>query len=218
MSYQEAVQALIDEGSLPASAKAILEKDSDNLSALDNILATNAWGDGRDYKLTKTKMPESVTDGLMSYPFEATEFAVDLLGVFTYPYIKNMAVTEDTVGMSRYDFYKMGDEYYEMMPDRYRDLYKKTDKLIANDMTQQADNILAKLSDKLGINIISENGELTEQGKDIYSVIYPDVAKFLLVSSLAPQIKPVYKLGHTYCGNVDIHNSPHLSLLLSKSE
>lgn len=193
LSYQEAVKALIDEGSLPASAKAILEKDADNLSALDNILATNAWGDGRDYKLTKTKMPESVTDGLMSYPFEATEFAVDLLGVFTYPYIKNMAVTEDTVGMSRYDFYKMGDEYYEMMPDRYRDLYKKSDNLIANDMTQQADNILAKLSEKLGINIISENGELTEQGKDIYSVIYPDIAKFLLVSSLAPKIKPVYK-------------------------
>ena len=195
LSYQEAVKALIDEGSLPASAKAILEKDSDNLSALDNILTTNAWGDGREYKLTKTKMPESVTDGLMSYPFEATEFAVDLLGVFTYPYIKNMAVTEDTVGMSRYDFYKMGDEYYDMMPDRYRDLYKKSDKLIANDMTQQADNILSKLSEKLGINIISKNGELTEQGKDIYSVIYPDIAKFLLVSSLAPKIKPVYKDG-----------------------
>ena len=203
LTYQEAVKALIDEGKLPESAKAILEKDSDNLSALDNILAANAWGDGRDYKLTETKVPESVTDGLMSYPFEATEFAVDLLGVFTYPYIKNMAVTEDTVGMSRYDFYKMGDEYYEMMPDRYRDLYKKSDNLIANDMTQQADNILSKLSEKLGIDIISEKGELTQQGKDIYSVIYPDIAKFLLVSALAPEIKPNYEENNIFSYNVE---------------
>ncbi len=203
LTYQEAVKALIDEGKLPESAKAILEKGSDNLSALDNILTANAWGDGRDYKLTETKVPESVTDGLMSYPFEATEFAVDLLGVFTYPYIKNMAVTEDTVGMSRYDFYKMGNEYYDMLPDRYRDLYKKTDNLIANDMTQQADKILSKISEKLGIDIISENGELTQQGKDIYSVIYPDIAKFLLVSSLAPEIKPNYKENNIFSYNVD---------------
>ena len=192
VSYQEAVKSLIDEGKLPESAKTILEKDNNNLSALDNILAKNVWGDGRDYKLTNTKMPETVTDGMMAFPLESIEFATDLLGVFAYPYIKNLAVSEDTVGLSRYDFYKMGDKYYEMMPERYRELYKKTDNVIANDMTKQAVNILNKLSEKTGIKFSTENGELTQEGKELYSVIYPDIAKFLVISALAPKIKPDY--------------------------
>ena len=219
LTYHQAVESLIKEGKLPDTAEAILEKDSENLSPLDNILAVNMWGDGRDYKLTATKMPENVADGMMSYPFESIEFSPDLVSVFSYPYIKNLAVSEDTVGKSRYDFYKMGDKYYEMMPDRYRDLYKKSDKFIAQDMTNQAESILHKLSQKLGKQLVLENGKLTEEGKEIYSLIYPDIAKFLIVSSLNPQIKPDYKNTKMLEYNVsDLKNISFNSLNLQYEE
>lgn len=190
-SYESAIQALITEKKLPKSADVILEKEG-GVSALDNILAKDIFSDGRNYNLKPVKMPQTITDGMMSYPLDAIEFSPDLVRIFTYPYIKNMAVTEETIGKTRYDMYKMGDEYYNEMPEKYRAAYKKMDSLIANDYSNQAIDILKKLEEKLNKKFVDENNELTTEGKEIYSLVASDIVKFLTVTALAPKLQPIY--------------------------
>lgn len=189
MTYENAVKALIEEGKLPDGAKVITEKEPGKTSALDNLLTISPVNGNRKYKLKPVKMPENITDGVMSYPFDAIEFSPDLMSVFAYPFIKNIAVTKDTVGKSRFEMFKMGDDYYSQMPERYRELYKKTDDLLAKDMTDAAKSLMQSLEAKIG-KALFDGDELTQQGKEIYSVLAPDITKFLMVSSLAPQIKP----------------------------
>ena len=189
IDYKQAIQSLIDEGTLPKTAAKVLE-ETNGVSALDNILDTDLWGEDRNYKLKETKMPENITDGLMSFPMESIEFSPDLTTVFTYPFIKNLAVSEETVGKSRYEMYQAGDEYYSQIPERYRDVYKKAENLLANEMTNKANEIMHNLSEVMGKNLIDSDNNLTQEGKEIYSLIAPDIAKFLIVSALAPKIKP----------------------------
>lgn len=189
LNYKQAIQTLIEEGALPQTASKILE-ETDGVSALDNILETDLWGEGRNYKLKETKMPENITDGLMAFPMDAIEFSPDLISVFTYPFVKNLAVNEETVGKSRYEMYQMGDDYYSQMPERYREIYKKADNLFVNEMTNKANEIMHNLSAEMGKNLIDADNNLTSEGKDIYSLIASDIAKFLIVSSLAPDVKP----------------------------
>ena len=189
IDYKQAIELLINEGALPQTATKVLE-ETDGVSPLDNILEIDLWGNGRNYKLKETKMPENITDGLMSFPMESIEFSPDLTTVFTYPFIKNLAVSEGTVGKSRYEMYQMGDEYYSQMPERYREIYKKADSLFVNEMTNKANEIMQDLSEIMGKNLIDTDNNLTQEGKEIYSLIAPDIAKYLIVTALAPEIKP----------------------------
>lgn len=191
MNYKQAIEALVKEKKLPESAKLILEEE-DGVSSLDNILTEDIFGTGRNYKLKEVKRPENITDGMMSYPLEAIEFSPDLVSVFAYPYIKNLAVTEDTIGLSRYDMYKMGDEYYDQVPEKYRETYKKMDSLLANEYSNFAVTILENLEEKLDRKLLDENKNLTTEGEEIYSLIASDIVKFLTVSALAPKIEPQY--------------------------
>lgn len=37
--------------------------------------------------------------------------------------------------------------------------------------------------------MLDSKGELTQEGKEIYALIAPDIAKFLVISALAPKIQ-----------------------------
>lgn len=189
-SYEQAVNKLIKDGKISKEAKVITEKENEHsASALDNILTISPITDKRKYNLKPVKMPENITDGLMSYPLDAIEFSPDLVSIFAYPFIKNLAVSEDTIGKSRYDMFKMGDDYYNKMPSEYRNTYKEMDTLLSGDMTKQAMSIMEDLQKSANLNLIN-NGELTQEGKEVYSLVASDIVKFLVVSSLAPDIKP----------------------------
>lgn len=188
---KDIVQDLFDENLIPQSAQSILLEEN-GVSALDNILQKDLWSDERNYKLTNTKSPQTIVDGMMSYPFDAIEFSPDLTTVFTYPFIKNLAVTESSVGLSRFEMFNLGDKYYNKIPERYRELYKKTDSLIAGVMSNKAESILTKLEEKLDKKLFDNNKNLTAEGKEIYSLIFSDIAKFITVTSLAPDITPNY--------------------------
>ncbi len=188
-SFKSAVEQLVAEGKLHKGAKDVFKaEENGGVSPLQNLLTISQITGNRKYKLKQTTMPQNVTDGLMSFPLDAIEFSPDLMGVLAYPYIKNMAVSADTIGMTRYQTFQMGNDYYDMIPTEYRNLYQKMDLIYANDMTDKAMDILGKVAEKTG-KVLFENGELTQEGKEIYSVISPDVAKFLFVSAIAPQVQ-----------------------------
>ncbi len=191
--YKTAIENLVEKKKLPQAAKLALEGEAGN-TPLDNILKIKQNGE-RVYSLKKTAKPESITEGLMAYPMDAIEYSNDLTSILAYPWLKNFAVNEETVGMSRYEMYKMGDDYYSQMPSKYQALYKKMDKFIAEDMTQKASEILKNAGEIAGIEMVDSHGNLTNEGMEAYSIIAPDVAKFLYVSALTPQIRPEYKDG-----------------------
>lgn len=203
--YKEAVKTLIEENKLPKTAEAVLEgKEGD--TALDNILKFNETGK-RNYILKPTNMPENITEGLMSYPLDAIEFSPDLSSVLAYPYLRSYAVSEDTLGKSRYELFSDGKEkywdkktFYDKMPEKYQKVYKKMDTFIAgskdsksNSMTDYTIELLKDVGKKAGYDIVNSDGTLTEDGKDFYSLVAPDIAKFIYVSSINPDIKPEYK-------------------------
>ncbi len=187
-AYKAAIESLINENKLPEGAKELLEKEDGKASPLENILSYSPVSGKRKYQLKPVVMAENITDGIMSYPFDAIEFSPDLAGVLAYPFIKNLAVTEDTIGMSRYEMYQMGDEYYNKMPERYRKIYKETDNLLANEMTDAAVSILKSVEKETGRSFFCGD-ELNQEGKEIYTLLASDITKFLIVSSLAPEIK-----------------------------
>ena len=60
-------------------------------------------------------------------------------------------------------------------------------------MTSKAKEILRTLEDKTGKTLF-DGDDLTDLGKEFYSFVANDIAKFLVVSSLAPKIKPMNNL------------------------
>ena len=189
-TYEEAIKQLIKEEKLPKTTELIFEKTNGE-SPLDNILTIRRNGE-RNYQLTKVERPESITDGLMSYPLEGIEFSADLTSILAYPYIKNYAVSDETIGKSRYEMYKDRNTFYKELPSRYVETYKKMDDFIAHDMTDKAISILKSAGERAEFEIVNENGELTEDGKEFYALIAPDLAKFLYISSIAPNVHPKF--------------------------
>lgn len=126
----------------------------------------------------------------MAFPMDAIEYSNDLTSVLAYPWLKNFAVDEKTVGKSRFELYKMGDEFYSKMPAKYRELYQQTDKFIAEEMTKKAAEIFKAAGNRAGIDMVDSHGNLTDDGREAYSIVAADIAKFLYVSALTPEIKP----------------------------
>ncbi len=190
MTYERAVDTLVKEGKLPKGALAVLNEGENNASPLANILSLNTITGGRKYYLKSPNLFETLTEGVMSYPFDAIEFSPDLMSVLAYPYIKNLAVSSDTVGKSRYEMYLMNDKYYDKLPEKYRDVYKKTDLLLAGKVTDKVKQIINKLQDATDKSLY-DNKDLSQEGKEIYSLLANDITKFLIVSALAPDIQPL---------------------------
>ena len=198
--YKTAISNLIKENKLPKAAESAILGDDGN-TPLDNILKLKSSGE-REYSLKKVSIPDSITEGLMAFPMDAIEYSNDLTSVLAYPWLKNFAVDKDTVGMSRFELYQMGDDFYSKMPAKYRELYKQTDKFIAEDMTKKATEILKTAGERAGIDLVDEHGNLTADGVEAYSIVAPDIAKFLYVTALTPAIMPKYKDGRlTYDTN-----------------
>ena len=143
------------------------------------------------YSLKTAPVAQSVAEGLMSYPLDAIEFNSGMSGILGSPFLKKLATSENQIGKSRYQMYeeqKKSD--YKGVLDEFRTQYKDMDKLISSEMTDVAVEIL-QLADK--DKKIFKDGELTEDGKELYSLVSNDMAKFICVSALAPEIKPNYK-------------------------
>lgn len=190
IAYQNAIEDMVQEGKLHKDAKMIFEKNGEKYSPLENMLAVSPVNNQRKYSLKAKELQENVTSGLMFYPLDAIEFSPDVMSVFAYPFIKNLAVTEDTIGVNRYDLFKKGDEYYNKMPQAYRQTYQLMDNLYANEMTQKATSILKEVEQISGKKLFAGE-DLTQEGREIFTLLANDITKFLVVSSLAPTIKPL---------------------------
>ncbi len=176
-----------DSAKLPDSAKVV------TVEHLENLLSGN-------YHLETTPVSENITDGLMDFPFEAIEFDSGLTSILGTPFIKKLAQSDDQIDLSRYELYQKSiaasyePKYEKIVPERYQTIYAKMDNIIVDDMTTATVDILKDIDEtgKLNTTLVEKNN-LTENGKIVYGLISNDIAKYLMVKSLAPQINPNYE-------------------------
>lgn len=190
--HKKVVKDLVKMKKLPSSALNIFEKaEGEKNSPYESAMSFNIFAK-RKYRFEANGAPEKLTEELMKFVPESIEFAPDLSTLLAYPHLKNYAVDEDTIGKSRFELYEKGNDYYSKLSEKYRNIYKNSDSFIAGPMREKAQQILEKASAELEWKLI-ENGEINTDYSELLIGVMPELAKFLYVSALAPDIKSLYK-------------------------
>ena len=133
---------------------------------------------------------EQILEQLMNMPLETIEFGTNLVGVLGSPLISKRAVSEDQIGVSRYEIYKQGNPN---LPDEYSKTYNEMDNIYKNEMSVFTAKILDKVNEQLSKDNKLFNGEeVTEFGQYVLPLIVPQIAKFAVVKAFAPDVKADY--------------------------
>lgn len=190
--HTKIVKDLVKMKKLPPTALNIFEKAEGEEESPYELAMSCSFLIGRKYRFKANGAPEKLTEELMKFVPESIEFAPDLSTLLSYPHLKNYAVDEDTLGKSRFELYEKGNDFYNKLSDKYRSIYKNSDSFIAGPMREKALKILEKASAELEWKLV-ENGEINKNYSELLMGVMPELTKFLYVSALAPEIKPVYK-------------------------
>ena len=169
--YLDAIKELARKGALPASAVQNIDKE-----VLENVF-------NNDYRsIIIDETPDlSVNDyalmRAMDVPFETLPVAVNLLGILTSPYIAKRPNNESELGVSRYETYTAGNPN---LPEKYAKTYKETESFYANSIVPLINEMLS------GVVTAEGNLDVSERDKYILTLAIPELTKFVLIKSLAP--------------------------------
>ncbi len=202
--YMAEIEKLAKKHLLPASVlknidKEIIENvltDNHHLRRLDDAdmrADINPEGSGNDYNTS-----DYILRHAMDVPLETLPVSTNLLEILTSPYIAKKANTEEELGVSRYDLTKADNPN---LPKKYEKVYSQVDDLYTNKISPKILEILEKVP-----NISDENGEVTEYGKYVISEVTPELTKYILIKSIAPD------------ADIDIEKNGHVNFSKVKSE
>lgn len=125
-------------------------------------------------------------EGIMNYPLEAIHFSDDLTAVLGSPYLSKRACHVDDIVKTRNEFFK--ENNYDRLPQKYKEVYYEMDHdFYHGTLSTMAQKILEK-ADKEGNLDLLKDGNLTDKGKMVVPLISDDIAKFLMVKALAPDV------------------------------
>jgi len=131
----------------------------------------------REYK-------DELLAGLMKLPLDSIEFGDNLCTVLASPYITKRATSEETLGASRYEMYKLGNPH---LLDEYANTYHQMDKIYKKELNDFASEIIDNLN-----AIFPEGSKIYEGynstvfGKYVLPQISEIITKFAIVKALAP--------------------------------
>lgn len=165
------INKLIDEGKLPKEARI----DEETLS---NIL-------NGQYLLSPKGIldKESITvKSLMKLPLDTLEFGENTVGVLATSYFTNLATTDDTIGMSRFDLLKQNNPH---LVSEYANVYNKVNQLFQNELKDFAEAVIKKANETSNEKLIDSNGDYTEYGEYVMELMGQDIAKYALLKSLS---------------------------------
>ncbi|MFH0702266.1 MAG: alpha-amylase family glycosyl hydrolase, partial [bacterium] len=159
----------------------------------DKVLPENIIKDGNftkehiknilegSYNFKTSPAPETILDGIMSYPLDAIEFPREISSILSSPYIKKLAKNPDDIGKSRYEIYKDKKQYNT----RTNEIYREMDEVYAKDVSGVVKKIINSNSN-LKKQLLNEKGdELSEHGKQIFGLIAGDIVKYVTIKALA---------------------------------
>lgn len=131
-------------------------------------------------KLVENK-DDITTKALMKLPLGALEVGENTSGVLSTPFFSKLAVSEESIGLSRYDFYKQGAGLYSP----YHKVYHSVDGLYENQIREFADNVIKKVNESSKEKLLDENQKYTEYGEYVIDIIGQDIAKYALLKAIA---------------------------------
>lgn len=136
--------------------------------------------------LSNEDKKSQILEGLMNTPLDSFEFGDNIVSVLSSPLISKRATTLSDVGVSRYELFKSGNK--NLQPE-YKDTYEFMDKLYKNEIYHKADEVLNRLNEKLPAESKLFDGDnVTEYGKYVLPLLTQDIAKYLIVKALAPEL------------------------------
>ncbi len=165
------INDLARQGILPDALIKLTNNNEVNDTNLKNV-------QNGSYQSNKDYLPKNLLDCIMSYPLDAIEFPRALCSILSSPYVKKLAVSEDTIGMSRYDFMKSKE--YDKQTDK---VYKETDKIYKEKMLPLVTEIIK--NSRSGSKLLNSGGELTEEGKELFRLVSDDIVKYLVIKAIA---------------------------------
>ena len=127
---------------------------------------------------------EALLSSMMSLPLDSIEFADDVQGALSSPYLSKRSPDKDHIKETRYD--AMKDETYKV-PDEYKSTYNKMNQVFTKDIKNFADSVLKEV-DKNSSEKLFEDGKLTEYGKYVVPLVGEDIAKYAITKALMPKL------------------------------
>ncbi len=168
-----------DGQTFPTALKAELYKDE-----VENVLSGFYTG---SRKLSQEDKSGQILEQLMNMPLETIEFGTNLVGVLGSPLVSKRASTEDEIGVPRYDLYKFGNPN---LPKEYQKSYNEMENIYKNQMLNFASDVLNDVNDKLSAdNKLFDGEKVTEFGQYVLPLIVPEIAKYSIISALAPDVE-----------------------------
>ena len=139
---------------------------------------------------------------IMNLPMESLEVADDVASILSSGYLTKRAATDEQIGLTRFDIYKSD---YPNLPAKYSTLYKRTDKILSEDIYSFAEKIISSYDEKTsGAKIRDIDGNITTFGKYAVNAIAQDITKYALLKALDPNAKiTVEKDGTLNFDNID---------------
>jgi len=168
---QEKINELISKGLLPKEAS--IEQDK-----INNIL-------NRYYKLDpKGVLPkdEITLKALMELPLDSLEFAENTVGVLSTSYFSNRAISEETLGLSRFELMQKGNPH---LLDEYKDTYSNMNSLFSNEIKDFAEKVIKQVDNNSAEKLLDSNGDYTEYGEYVIESMASSITKYALLKSLA---------------------------------
>ena len=126
-----------------------------------------------------------VNSAVMDLPLDSLEFANDVAGALSSPYISKRSPDADHLGESRFE--AMNDSTYKV-PKKYEKTYNKMNNVYTKDIKNFADKVLAQVNKNSNEKLLDENGKVTEYGQYVIPLVTGDIAKYALVKSLMPSV------------------------------
>lgn len=192
--YINKVAEAVKKGELPKSALKIQPEEYESVlrgthkSRRLDIADMRADGSGNDYTYEDYILRQA-----MDLPLETLPVATNLLGVLTSPYIAKKANVESELGVSRYDVYN---EQNQNLPEKYSLVYEEMDDIYRNEISPIISDIFEDIcSEDETKKLQTANGKVSAFGKFALAEMVPDITKYLLLKSLAPDANVEIKNG-----------------------
>lgn len=125
---------------------------------------------------------------IMKLPLDSLELGDNTVGVLSSPYFSKRAISEDTIGLSRFEFYKNGAGLYKP----YCEVYHNMDNLFEDKIRDFVDDVINKVNEMSSEKLLDENKKYTEYGEYVVDLLGKEIAKYALLKAIAgDKLNPV---------------------------
>ena len=152
---------------------------------LTKNIVENVLSDNYEMRPKLEDYHELLISSMMDLPLDSVEFAPDVQGALSSPFLSKRSPDKEHIGESRYD--AMNDKTYKV-PKEYEKTYNKMNDIFTGEMKDFADKVLQEVK-KNSKEKLFEKGKMTEYGQYVIPIVAQDIARFAVTKGLMPDAK-----------------------------